>query len=72
MQHRVLVWGKPYEVAVHRKPGTKSVWVASGDYMGATIRTEDRSQGSALRRWREAATYRGNDGYPKDAKPENL
>jgi hypothetical protein len=54
----VKVWGKQHAVEVYQK--SKAVWVATGDYMGKTIRTQDRSEGSALQRWREAAEYRGN------------
>ena len=50
--------GKPYEISVYRK--SKSVWIAVGDYMGVTITVQDRSEGAAIKRWREAAEYRGN------------
>jgi len=60
MEHRVMVWGKEYRVSTHRK--SKSVWIAAGDYQGEAISVQDRSEGSALKRWREAATYRGNLG----------
>jgi hypothetical protein len=57
-QRTVVVWGEPQVVSVHRK--SKSVWVAVGDYMGDSITVQDRSEGAALKRWREAATYKGN------------
>ena len=57
-ERTVLVWDKPHIVSVNRK--SKSVWVAVGDYMGKTIRVQDRSEGAAVKRWREAAEYRGN------------
>jgi len=57
-EHTVTVWGTPCKVSVYRK--SKSVWVASGDYLGEAITVQDRSAGSALKRWREAATYDGN------------
>lgn len=60
MKHTVMVWDKPYEVSTHQK--SKSVWVASGSYMGKCIQTQDRSQATAIARWREAARYAGNDG----------
>jgi hypothetical protein len=57
-QRTVIVWGKPQVVSVDRK--SKSVWIAVGDYMGEPIAVQDRSEGAALKRWREAATYKGN------------
>lgn len=57
-QRTVYVWDKPCTVSVDRK--SKSVWVAVGDYMGASFRVEDRSEGAALKRWCEAARYKGN------------
>jgi hypothetical protein len=57
-EHVVKVWNRPHTVTVHQK--SKSVWVAVGDYMDETIRTEDGAETSALRRWKEAATYKGN------------
>lgn len=58
MQRRVQVWGEPYTVEVFAK--SKSVWVAVGDYMGKRLEVQDRSEGSALKRWKDAASYRGN------------
>jgi hypothetical protein len=57
-EHSVTVWGHRYPVSVYQK--SKSVWVASGEYMGESISVQDRSAGTALKRWREAATYKGN------------
>jgi hypothetical protein len=57
-ERKVIVWGKPHVVSVERI--SKSVWVAVGDYMGESLRVQDRSEGAALIRWREAATYKGN------------
>jgi len=56
--HTVMVWGRPCTVSVYRK--SKTVWVATGAYMGESITVQDRSEGTALKRWREAATYKGN------------
>jgi hypothetical protein len=58
MKHRVMVWGHPQDVEIYQK--SKGVWVAAGTYHGEMISTQDRSESSALKRWREAATYRGN------------
>jgi hypothetical protein len=58
----VLVRDTPYDVNVYQK--SKSVWIAVGNYMGARITVQDRSEGTALKRWQEAAHYRGNAGPP--------
>lgn len=58
MKHRVEVWSRNYEVHVDQR--SKTVWVASGDYEGQTITVTDRTPTSALKRWREAARYKGN------------
>ena len=57
-QRTVSVWGKQYEVAVDQL--SKSVWRAVGNYEGHSIETKDRSESTALKRWQEAARYRGN------------
>jgi hypothetical protein len=56
-QRKVSVWGKPHIVSVHQK--SKSVWVAVGDYLGERIETKGSSEGAAVKRWREAAQYKG-------------
>jgi hypothetical protein len=56
-EHRVTVWNETLTVTVYQK--SKSVWIAVGDYMGQRIETKDSSQGTALKRWIEAARYRG-------------
>lgn len=55
---RVVVWGKPYEISVYQR--SKSVWIATGDYMGQTLEVKGASETTAARRWQEAATYKGN------------
>jgi hypothetical protein len=55
-ERKVSVWGKPCTVTVYRKP--KSVWVAVGDYMGASITVQDSGEGAAIKRWIEAATHK--------------
>jgi hypothetical protein len=57
-ERKVTVWGKPYVVLVYQS--SKSVWEASGEYMGEPITVKDRTEGTALKRWIEAARYRGN------------
>jgi hypothetical protein len=58
MKHVVKVWNIDSEVSVSQL--SKSVWRATGTYHGEVIETKDRSEGAALKRWREAAQYRGN------------
>lgn len=58
MKERVTVWGKPYEITVHKK--SKSVWIAVGDYMDETLEVQDRSRSSAVKAWCDAAKYKGN------------
>jgi hypothetical protein len=57
-EHTVVVWDKPYGITVYRK--SKAVWVAVGNHMGESISVQDQSEGTAIKRWREAATYKGN------------
>jgi hypothetical protein len=57
MQQRVVVWGKPILIDVQQR--SKRVWVASGEYMGETVQTTDRTAGAAAKRWQEAARSRG-------------
>lgn len=57
-EHRVMVWGKPYIVTTHQK--SKSVWIATGEYMGESKSVQDRSPGAAVKRWCEWAEYKGN------------
>jgi len=52
-ERTVRVWDKPYTVSVYQQ--SKSVWIAVGDYMGERLQVKDQSEGSALKRWREAA-----------------
>jgi hypothetical protein len=57
-QHKILVSGEQRTVSVHQL--SKTVWEAVGEYMGESIRVKDRTAATALKRWREAATYKGN------------
>ena len=50
LEHRVEVWGKRYTVITHQK--SKSVWIAVGEYMGKRIEVKDRSEATAIKRWR--------------------
>ena len=57
-ERKVMVWGKPHVVLVSRI--SNAAWQAVGEYMGEPIRVEDRSEGSAFMRWRDAAISKGN------------
>jgi hypothetical protein len=54
----VKVWDKPHAINVYHK--SKTVWAAVGEYLGKQIEVTGPTQGSAIRRWIEAARYRGN------------
>ena len=56
-EHTVQVWGTSQKVTVYQK--SKSVWIATGSYLGENIQTQGRSEMQALASWREAARYRG-------------
>ena len=58
MQHTIKVHNVPCEVTTHRK--SKSVWAAVGEYHGERVEGEGKSESIALKRWHEAASYRGN------------
>ena len=56
--HTVSVWGQEIEIHVYQK--SKTVWVATGTYMGEHLEVKGSSRGSALKGWIAAARYRGN------------
>lgn len=53
----VNVWDKRYEVSYYQK--SKSVWIATGEYMGVSHSTKDATKGAAIKRWQEWARYKG-------------
>ena len=53
----VEVWSERIAIDVYQR--SKSVWVAQGFYLDQHIQTTDRSAGTAAKRWREAARYKG-------------
>jgi hypothetical protein len=57
MQYKVKVWSETVEVETYQK--SKSVWIASGTYLGETFQLKDRSSTAAAAAWRKAAEYRG-------------
>jgi hypothetical protein len=58
VKHTVLVWDKPEEVSAYQK--SKTVWIASGQYMGKIIVEKGTSEAAAIMHWRKTAEYRGN------------
>lgn len=58
MSDKVTVWGKTYDVETYQK--SKSVWIASGEYMGELKSVKASSKGSAVIAWRRWAEYKGN------------
>ena len=56
-KYTVIVWGEPQEVTARKV--SKSRWVASGTYTGEFKQTKDATEGSAVKRWREWADYKG-------------
>ena len=60
MKHTIRVWDEPQEVSVYQK--SKSVWIASGEYMGERLEAKASSESAAVKHWQEAARYRGNVG----------
>jgi len=57
LKQRTKVWDRIYEVEVVQQ--SKSVWIAVGAYEDHQIRVQDRTPGAALKRWSEAARFRG-------------
>ncbi len=58
VHHNVEVWGKSYTVYTRQR--TKSVWIAVGAYMGKMIEVKDRSEATAIKKWQDAARFKGN------------
>jgi len=54
---KVIVWDR--ERVVETSQASKSVWTATGTYMGKTHATKDSTEGAAVKRWREWATTQG-------------
>ena len=52
----VRVWDEPYLVTTNKR--SKTVWVASGAYMGQRHSVQDRTEGAAVSQWRTSAQYK--------------
>jgi hypothetical protein len=55
---KVQVWGRSCVISVYQR--SKSVWIASGDYLGQPIEVKGASASAAVNHWIETARYRGN------------
>jgi hypothetical protein len=53
----VEVWGKRYTLETYQQ--SKSVWIASGEYMDEPHDGRGRSPGAAAKRWQEWAHTKG-------------
>jgi hypothetical protein len=58
VDRNVQVGSKTYVVAIHRK--SKTVWIATGHYMGQSIEARGRSEDLAASAWRSASSYRAH------------
>jgi hypothetical protein len=54
----VKVWNNDIEIDLEQS--SKTVWIASGSYLGKHFTTKDSSANTAAKRWAEAARYHGN------------
>lgn len=54
----VEVWGTKITITVHQR--SKSVWIATGTYLGHHVEVKRATQGAAVKGWVDAARYRGN------------
>lgn len=52
----VTVLGETYVISTRQK--SQSVWVASGNFKGVQHRTEDRTEGAAIKQWEDWAAYK--------------
>jgi hypothetical protein len=57
-ERTVRVYDKPCTITITRT--SKTVWIATGEYMGRRIEVKGRSESSAANGWVQAARDRGN------------
>ena len=60
MKVMVKVWEGEESVEITVEQKSKSVWIASGAYMGNQITVQGRNANNATKIWRDAAHYRSN------------
>ena len=60
MKSVVRVWEgeEPVEITLVKK--SKTVWIATGTYMGKEVRVQGKTANNATAIWRDAAHYRSN------------
>jgi hypothetical protein len=56
----VKVWEDRVEIDVYPKPGTKTVWIAVGEYHGKRYESKGRTETAAAAAWCEQARYHTN------------
>jgi len=54
----VAVRGRLQDIIVYQK--SKTVWVATGKYMGENHQLQGSTANTAVKRWQQWATYKGN------------
>jgi hypothetical protein len=57
-ERSVAVWGRLQNIIVYQK--SKTVWVATGKYMGEDHQSQGSAANTAAKRWQQWATYKGN------------
>lgn len=57
----VSVWGVPCEVITEQI--SKGAWTAAGTYVFAFHTTKGQTEGSAVKRWTEWASYYRDEGF---------
>jgi len=58
MKKVVVVWNDRVEIDVEQK--SKTVWVASGEYLGKYHEVKRSTAGAAAKGWADAAKYHSN------------
>lgn len=54
-QRLVEVWGKQVEITVSQR--SKSVWTATGEYLGKRYEGKGATENAAVASWKETARY---------------
>jgi hypothetical protein len=55
---RVKVWSDTVEIEVYKK--SKTVWIATGEYLGKRHEVKRSTSGAAAKGWADAAKYHSN------------
>jgi hypothetical protein len=57
-ERKISLGGKNHIVTVEHP--SKAVWIVRGEYMGDQLQAKDKSEGAALKRWRERAQWKAS------------